>query len=142
MRYYLDTNILVFLLTGNTDELTSDVREILEDYGNILLTSSECVHELMHLCQIDRLEACKSKQGLFVASDIVKWLKELDIKIMYVTERHLECYSNLAIMGDHRDPTDRLIIAQAISDRIPLISSDHKFDRYIKFGLNFIFNER
>ncbi len=71
MRCYLDTNILVFLLTGNTGELTADVRSVLEDFGNILLTSSECVHELMHLCQIDRLEAGKSKQGLFHAGDIL-----------------------------------------------------------------------
>ncbi len=35
-----------------------------------------------------------------------------------------------------------MIIAQAISDKIPLVSSDHKFGRYVKFGLDFIFNER
>lgn len=142
MRYYLDTNILVFLVTGNTDELTTGVRGILEDYGNVLLTSSECVHELMHLCQIDRLEASRSKQSLYQASDVLEWLRELDIKIVYVAEKHLECYSNLSIPGDHHDPTDRLIIAQAISDRIPLISSDRKFERYVKLGLEFIFNER
>lgn len=142
MRYYLDTNILVFLLTDNTGELTSEVKNILEDYGNQILVSSECVHELMHLCQIGRLEVNKSKQNQFVASNVKKWLRELDVKVVYVGEKHLDCYSELPMMGDHRDPTDRLIIAQAISDRIPLVSSDRKFERYVKFGLDFIFNER
>lgn len=46
------------------------------------------------------------------------------------------------LYDDHRDPNDRLIIAQAISDQIPLISSDRKFSRYERYGLDFIFNER
>lgn len=37
---------------------------------------------------------------------------------------------------------DRLIIGQAISDKVLLVSSDHKFERYVKYGLNFIFNKR
>ena len=48
----------------------------------------------------------------------------------------------LHILGDHRDPNDRLIIAQGISDNIPLISSDLKLSRYEKYGLDFILNER
>ena len=44
--------------------------------------------------------------------------------------------------NDHRDPNDRLIIAQAISDRATLISSDRKFDRYERYGLQFMFNKR
>ncbi len=35
-----------------------------------------------------------------------------------------------------------LIIGQAISDRVLLVSSDHKFEHYVKYGLNFIFNKR
>ena len=36
----------------------------------------------------------------------------------------------------------RLIVAQAISDRIPLVSSDGKFTRYERYGLDFIQNRR
>ena len=36
----------------------------------------------------------------------------------------------------------RIIMAQAITDHVPLISSDRKFTHYVKSGLNFIFNER
>ncbi len=46
------------------------------------------------------------------------------------------------MFDDHRDPNDRLIVAQAISDRVPLISSDRKFERYRNYGLDFMFNER
>ena len=39
-------------------------------------------------------------------------------------------------------PNDRLIIAQAISDKIALVSSDRKFYMYEKYGLEFVFNRR
>ena len=45
-------------------------------------------------------------------------------------------------MRDHRDPFDRMIIAQAISDKATLVSSDLKFQWYSKYGLHTILNER
>lgn len=50
--------------------------------------------------------------------------------------------TKLPFFDDHKAPNDRLIIGQAISDKTILISSDHKFERYVKYGLNFIFNKR
>ena len=59
-----------------------------------------------------------------------------------VDKRHLQLYSELPMQPDHRDPNDRMIIAQAISDRVNLVSSDRKFARYERYGLKFIFNKR
>lgn len=140
MRYYLDTNILVFLRLKNLDELSIDIKHILEDYSSILYTSSVCVQELIHLCQIGKLG---SKSGLLdSAKGVLDWLDIADIRIESVTERHLKLFSQLPFHSDHRDPNDRLIIAQAISDRIPLISSDHKFSLYTSDGLDFVYNKR
>jgi len=47
---------------------------------------------------------------------------------------------NLA--AKHTDTSDHLIIAHAITEHLPLISSDGKFDFYCKQGLNFIFNKK
>ena len=41
-----------------------------------------------------------------------------------------------------RDTTDHLIIAHAITEHLPLISSDGKFDFYCNQGLDFIFNKK
>lgn len=133
MRLSLDTNILVFFLYDQ-DELCSDVKEILFDYSNTLFTSSICVHELIHLCQIGKIGKDSSQ--------VLALMNDIGIKIEPVTQKHLSALASLPLMGDHRDPNDRMIIAQAIVDRITLVSSDHKFSRYEKFGLNFIFNER
>ena len=55
---------------------------------------------------------------------------------------HLEMLANLPLFPNHNDPNDRLIIAQAIRDRIPLISSDSKFNQYTNQGLELIFNTK
>jgi PIN domain nuclease of toxin-antitoxin system len=44
--------------------------------------------------------------------------------------------------GDHRDPTDRIAIAQAIEEKIPIISSDRQFHDYKRSGLDLVFNKR
>ncbi len=140
MRVYLDTNILAFLLLDN-GEVSGDVQAILEDYDNVLMASVVCVDELIHLCQIGKIPI--NKNG-FIKSpkDITQWLEVNGIHIVGVNKAHLDMVADLHLYDDHRDPNDRLIIAQAISDKIPLVSSDHKFVRYEKFGLEFIFNKR
>lgn len=140
MRVYLDTNILAFLLLGNA-QVSKDVQAILDDYDNILMVSVVCVDELIHLCQIGKIPISK-KSPIKSPIDITNWLEGNGIRIVGVNKRHLDEVASLHLYEDHRDPNDRLIIAQAISDRIPIISSDRKFDRYVKFGLDFIFNER
>ncbi len=82
------------------------------------------------------------KSPIHSPSEITTWIEENGILIVEVKRKHLDEVASLHLYDDHRDPNDRMIIAQAISDKIPLVSSDHKFGRYVKFGLDFIFNER
>lgn len=141
MRLYLDTNILAFLITGQKDEICRSVSDKLADYSNLFLVSSVCVQELIHLRQIGKLSFRKGTSSV-TQSLILAWLDEMGIDVVGVNKKHLQQYSELPLFSDHRDPNDRLIIAQAISDRIPLISSDHKFANYEQYGLELIFNER
>lgn len=137
MRYLLDTNILVFFFTAPA-ELHRDIRYIIDDYESQLYTSSVCVQELIHLIQIGKVQhKCFKK-----IEDIFMYMQQAGIHIAPITEKHLREYANLPLDLDHRDPMDRLIVAQAISDKISLISSDHNFERYRKVQLKFIHNKR
>lgn len=141
MRLYLDTNILVFLL-GERSSLDNDVLEVLFDYSNTLYTSSVCVHELIHLFQIGKVFWKKTNGKPFEAADVPASLREMSVEVKAVTERHLAEYARLPLVRDHRDPFDRLIIAQAISDKATLVSSDLKFQWYERYGLRFVQNKR
>ncbi len=142
MKVYLDTNMLYFLLLKNKDEISPAVNAILEDYQTVLYTSSVCVHELIHLCHIGKVPIGKKNSVLKDAHDVLTWLNDMNIDIVMVTEKHLQVYADLPFADNHKDPNDRLIIGQAISDKVLLVSSDHKFERYMKCGLNFVFNKR
>ena len=141
MRYYLDTNILAFLVTEQEDEICADVKAELSDYANQFLASSVCVMELMHLLQTGKLPPRKGHPAPSAAS-ILPWLDETGIKVVPSDKHHLQALSGLPLYDDHRDPNDRLVIAQAIADRTPLISSDRKFGRYAGHGLDLLFNDR
>jgi PIN domain nuclease of toxin-antitoxin system len=81
-----------------------------------------------------------------------RWQKPLDVfdsienelffTIKYVKKRTFTYVCQLATGGGHSDPFDRMIIAQSITERIPLISSDTKFHHYRKQELDFIFNNK
>ncbi len=135
MRLYLDTNILYFMIV-DICQLDNDVSFAIDDYSNTLYTSTICIHELMHLDQIGKLKRPKD------VPNIMAWIEEQGIKVVHVKETHLSEFERMPLVGDHRDPNDRLIIAQAIADKATLVSSDRKFSGYRKFGLDFMFNER
>ena len=65
---------------------------------------------------------------------------EFGLQVKYITKKHLETLSKLKTVEGHNDPSDRLIISQAITEKIPLISSDKKFPKYTKFGLDLMPN--
>lgn len=136
MRYYLDTNILYFTLT-DAGNLSKEVRQIISDYSNILYTSSVCVMELM---QILKTKPAKGKQQ--DPSKVLGYLKDMGVEVVYVKEKHLVEFSTTPAL--HSDPNDRLIIAQAASDKITLISSDSQFEQYVKYlpGFKFVLNRR
>ena len=141
MRLYLDTNILVFMF-GDHESLDKDVLGMIFDYSNTLYTSSTCVHELIHLFQIGKVCWRKQNGKPFQAEDILEGLEAMSISILPITDNNFLCYATLPFIKDHRDPFDRLIIAQAISDKATLVSSDLKFQWYEKYGLEFIQNHK
>ncbi len=141
MKLYLDTNILYFLIQER-GEVSADVMSELTDYSNTLYTSTICVQELIHLCQTEKIRIGKKADVIQKPTDIFELLAQMDIQIVPVTSQHLHVYANLSLWKEHLDPNDRLIISQAISDKVYLVSSDHKFKHYEQYGLKILFNKR
>jgi len=135
MRYLIDTNVFANLVVDNF--ISNDVRAILDDYENQIYISSESVKELIHLIQSERIVPKKSIRSRDVF-DLIQ--NEFDLHVKYVTKEHLQTLSKLKTVEGHNDPSDRLIISQAITEKIPLISSDKKFPKYTKLGLDLISN--
>jgi len=56
---------------------------------------------------------------------------ELDgFKVLTLQIQHINAYADIPLFPDHRDPFDRLLLATAFSENIPIISADGNFDLY------------
>ena len=140
MRYLLDTNIMLFLLNDSGD-LSSDVEAIIADYGNSLHMSAASVRELVAAWH----KYPRMQRKWKTASEMLSFLDEqYNIEVAYPQREH---YAKFVQMDwneveDHRDTTDILIIAHAITEGMTLISADRKFPFYRRQGLKLLYNER
>lgn len=136
MRFLLDTNVLIFFVLGDEENLSRDVYNILFDYGNLLYTSSLCLMEMVYLFKNNKIKTKFKNVEEMLQTITVK----LQIEIIHTKPEHLSTYSQLTIAPDHNDQIDHFIIAQSITEKMSLVSSDRKFKEYPQ--LNFVYNRR
>jgi len=136
MRYLLDTNVFIFYAQGG-ESLDRDTTAIFGDYENLIYVSAEVVKETMHLIRQKKIDVKHWK----TPNDIWKSINEWGFVVDYVKEEHIRTLGNLATAKDHKDPTDHIIIAQAITNKMPVISSDGQFRHYKGQGLSLVFND-
>lgn len=140
MRYLIDTNIFIYASTDR-ESLSNDVKAIMEAPETVLYISIESVRELIIGYRNKGL--CSNKWK--TAEEMVNAIEEeFYVKILPLKKEHMKTYANMIIndIQGHKDPSDHVIIAHAITERLPLISSDRRFEFYRTQGLDFIFNEK
>lgn len=136
MRYYIDTNVLASIFV---DELPLEIEAIINNSENFIYVSSASVQEFIHLFKIGKIKPNKNTKPISIFGFIEV---DLNFTIKYITKEHIKKLIDLDIAEEHNDPTDHVIISQAITEKIPLISSDQKFKKYEKQGLKLISYKR
>lgn len=140
MRYLLDTNVMIDLLNDDM-EVDSDVIAIIDDYYNLLQMCAASIRELVAKWYKFSLFQKRWKKPERMIEFLVK---EYRIEISYPKEEHYKTFVNMEWnwAEKHTDTSDILIVAHAITEKIPLISSDGKLHFYKSQGLDLIFNKR
>ena len=121
MNILLDTHTLLWYLEDSKN-LSSKAAEIIEDPGNTLRLSIASLWEISIKLGLGKL----SLQNSF--SELEEVLQQLKIEVLPITFSDTECYLNLPL--HHRDPFDRILVAQAINHSLVLVSRDVAFDAY------------
>lgn len=132
----LDTCVIVDILL-NYKDLDKNVKILLEDSDYVLCASFETMRELVVLFNSKRIRSRKWK----TAEELVRTVaNELDIEFLPLRDHIGYTYSRLTLNEamNHKDPSDHIIISHAITERIPLLSSDLKFPFYRSQGLELI----
>ncbi|GHT47326.1 twitching motility protein PilT [Bacteroidia bacterium] len=135
-RYLIDTHIALFLMS-DSNELEKDIREIFDDSNNLLYVSTISAQEMLFLRKRNRVKLPWKKP-----EDILVVMENLNIQLLPVKREHLETFARLSIPENHHDPNDHMIISQAITEKMRLVSSDRQFENYTSQKLRLLFNQR
>ena len=117
-RLLLDTHVLLWAFEDHAD-LDSDVREAIADPGNEVFVSAVSVWEI----------AIKRSLGkVRFAGDVARTVEQAGFLELPVTFFHAEQAGGLP--SHHRDPFDRMLVAQAQAEGLVLVTNDADIPRY------------
>jgi len=122
MSYLLDTHTFLWM-AGDPLSLSEKVREIVEEKNNHLYLSAASAWEIAMLQQLKRLELPDVPQR-FIA-EALQQLNVLPIPIGFTT-----AISAATLPFIHRDPFDRIIIAEALKEKMTVLTKDVLFKSY------------
>ncbi len=117
MRLLLDSN--AFLRWTMNATLPRSVHRVLAK------PDTECLISIVTGWEI----AIKTKLRL-KTSDVEDSIRKIGAAVLPIEFAHLDELARLPLIENHRDPFDRMLIAQALSEDVPIVSSDERFRSY------------
>ena len=122
MRLLLDTHALLWAVLDDP-RLAPAARSALAAPGAEILISPVSIFEITLKHRLGKLQ-----EATAFARHHVRFLADLEWLPLPVTIDHASLAGSLDI--PHKDPFDRLLIAQARIERVPLVSNERAFDAY------------
>lgn len=133
MTVLVDTNALLFALLS-PERLSPRARIVLEDRSCALVWSAASTWEVVVKARLGKLDL-----GGDVATVLAEQIQRMGMRILPVEQAHSLRVASLPDVGwidaggaarRHADPFDRLLVAQAIVEGLPILTSDDQFNRY------------
>ena len=122
MQLLLDTHAFLWWLAGD-DALSVAARTAIADDGNGVFISAASAWEITTKHRIGKLRGV----GAIIA-DLDRAIADQGFSGLPLSVRHGQVAG--ALPGPHRDPFDRMLIAQAMLENLVLVSNEQKFDAY------------
>jgi PIN domain nuclease of toxin-antitoxin system len=122
MRLLLDTHILIWW-SSNSERLSENVYNLITDANNTIMFSIASVWEMQIKFQLGKLNLDSPLPELIETQKQTNALQILPIELSHI-------YTLDGLPNHHRDPFDRILVAQAIFEKTPLLSIDAIFDAY------------
>ncbi len=121
MNFLIDTHALIWHIAGNK-KIGKNAIDVIEDASNTVFVSKASLWEMAIKISLDKLKLSLPFEALN------GYLEENGFSILDYNFDHLTTL--LTLPYHHSDPFDRLIIAQAISDALTIITHDNWFASY------------
>ncbi len=121
MKLLLDTHVVLWYIMDDR-QLPKSIKKLISDKNNIRLISYASIWEMGIKYSIGKL---KFEEGF---DTLIATIVNSNIEITPIELGHLMKYVELPL--HHRDPYDRLLIAQAISEGWKIVTKDEWFSNY------------
>jgi PIN domain nuclease of toxin-antitoxin system len=122
MKLLLDTHAFIWW-ASEPQRLSQKVLTLCQDRANTLMISVASIWEMQIKLQLGRLRLTLPLRNLIESQQQANNLQVLPIELS-----HVLALDNLPL--HHRDPFDRLLIAQSNVEDAPLVSMDRAFSEY------------
>lgn len=123
MRVLLDAHTLLWWVTGGGSRVGAVARELLEDGDTVALVGAGALHEIAIKASIGRLDLPAPAETY-----LPRLLRKHAFGVLPVDEAHALRAGALPLI--HRDPWDRLLIAQSQVEDVPILTADPLIGRY------------
>lgn len=125
MTYLIDTQVLIWFQALDS-RLKPAIYKLLTDLQNEIWVSQVSLFEIAIKQKLKKLPELD-----LPISRIIELTENDEIGILKITNNHIAAYDTLPFLSEHRDPFDRLILATALVENLPVISSDRNFRLYV-----------
>lgn len=122
MRLLLDTHALLWFLGGSA-QLSARARSAIEDLSNMRLFSAAGAWEIAIKASLGKLTLSAPFHDLIPGQ-----LDANAIELLPIRPEHAAAL--IALPFHHRDPFDRMFVAQALAEGATLVSADDVLDAY------------
>ena len=122
MKVLVDTHTFIWALEGDP-RLSKRAKQILTSDSNELVFSLASLWEIAVKIQIGKLGTLGSSV-VYVRDEV----EEYGMEILPIHYSHILALERLPF--HHKEPFDRLILAQAVAESLPLLSDDSQFPAY------------
>jgi PIN domain nuclease of toxin-antitoxin system len=120
VRLLLDTHTLIWWLAGD-EKLSLRARDAIADEANAVAVSAASAMEVATKHRIGKLP-----DGALLAQDFEAIVADQGFSELSISVRHARLAGEMGIA--HKDPFDRLLIAQALAEDMVLVSNETRFD--------------
>lgn len=127
MKYLLDTNVLLWYISGD-QRLPSAICNIIDDPDNELFVSSASIWEIAIKYSLGHLDLLPD-----IDTYIETHIFNGGYNILPINALHAKFVSRLPFI--HRDPFDRLIFSQSAIEKLHLLYTDSIYNEYMKLQL-------
>ena len=122
MRVLLDTHALLWWLSDDT-ALPRTARKIIAETKNTVLVSAASAWEIATKVRLGKLPT-----GANLVSDFCGQVEREGFDVLVISADH--GIRGGLLPGPHKDPFDRMLIAQAQAENLPVITNERVFEAY------------